>query len=102
MLQAGKEDIGVMVALADMELLGQARQVGAVAFSPRVAKLASAGNGELCSRGISSGPVTGSGVVALAVVLVDGGDLRNQRIIGVRVSEKRADGQQNLGDRQSG
>ena len=41
-------------------------------------------------------------VVAIAVLLVDGGDLGHQRIIRVRVSQQGADRQENLGDSQSG
>ena len=54
------------------------------------------------SRGISSSPVAGSGIVALLVVLVDGGDLGHERVIRVRVSQQRADGEQHLRDGQSG
>ena len=102
MLQAGKEDIGVVVALADAGT-PESRAAGwGCCAVPGSLQLRFCGKNVPCSRGISSGPVAGSGVVALAVVLVDGGDLGHKRIVGVRVGQQRADRQENLGDGQSG
>lgn len=54
------------------------------------------------SRGISCRPVARRVVVAIAVSLVEGGDLGHERIIRVRVSQQRADRQKDLGDGQGG
>ena len=55
-----------------------------------------------CSHGVPLRPLSGSGVVLLGVVLVDVGDLGHKRIIGVRVRQQRADGQENLRDGEGG
>ena len=73
-------------------------QVGAAALPPCRTSLPV----RPCSRGVSAGPLTSSIVVAVTFLFVNGGNFGHQRIIRVRVSEKRADGQENLGDGESG
>jgi len=51
----------------------------------------------LSSHGIFLGPGSGCFFVTGSLVLVDVSNLRDERIVWVRVSEKRADGKENLG-----
>ena len=54
------------------------------------------------SHGVAAGPLARSIVVTLAVGLVNVGDLGHKRIIGVRVGQQRANGEQDLRDSESG
>ena len=85
---------------------GLARQVGATALSQVLdsseSRLRLRSNFVSRSRGISCRPVAGRVVVAIAVILVEGGDLGHERIIRVGVSQQRADRQKNLGNGQGG
>ena len=51
--------------------------------------------------GILLHPFAGRGIMLGPVLQVDLGNLWHQRIIGVRICQKRRDGEQDLGDRQS-
>jgi len=53
-------------------------------------------------HGILLAPFSGSSFISRFIGLVDMGDFGNKWIIGVGVSQQRADGQQNLGDGQGG
>ena len=53
------------------------------------------------SHGILLHPFAGRGIMLGPVLQVDLGNLWHQRIIGVRICQKRRDGEQDLGDRQS-
>ena len=55
-----------------------------------------------CSHGVPLRPLCCGRVVLLPVRLVNVGDLGGQRIIGVRVRQQRADGQEYLRDGESG
>ena len=55
-----------------------------------------------CSHSVLSSPLLGGRLVLNSVSLEDLSDLRHERIIGVGVREQGADGEENLGDRESG
>ena len=64
------------------------------------------GIGEVCgytcsSHGVLTGPLLGSGLIFSTVRLVDLGDLRHERILGVGIGQQGADGEEDLGDGQS-
>ena len=55
-----------------------------------------------CSHGVTSSPLAGRLVMLLLIALENVGDLRDERVIRVGVSEQRADREEHLGDSESG
>lgn len=47
------------------------------------------------------GPIAGHGLVFGTIILVEVGDVGDQRVIGIRIGEQGANGQENLGDGKS-
>ena len=54
------------------------------------------------SHGVLGGPLLGELVVLGAVGLEEAGDVGDERVVGVGVGEERADGEEDLGDGESG